>query len=527
VKNRQLAEGTLAYLARSGVAEICVCAGRRDAPLLVLLEHGCGFRVHSFFEERSAAFFALGRAKRTERPVAIVTTSGTACAELLPALIEAFYSGQRLIAVTADRPRRLRGSGAPQTIEQVDIFGGYVRRCVDIEAGEDFPRDLSVSEGSVHLNVRFDEPLNEPQREPPRCMIAAPPPRRAVARAIEARLERFLAGVARPLVVVGPLYSGARSAVGRFVQALGLPALVEATSGLRGDPLLEDLELRGGNSFVAELLSQGAFDGVIRIGGVPAARFWRDLDERLRDLPVISISPLPFRGLERGEIVVTALEDLPDPTTRFERSAELRTIVESDRRMERAIIGCVEGEPTSEVALIREVSRRIPSDAAVYLGNSLPIREWDLAAVREPRQREVEANRGANGIDGQLSTFFGWSFDAPERWCIVGDLTTLYDLSATAGAPTNGRVRIVVINNGGGQIFRRMFAEKIFRNEHRVSFAGWAAMWGFAHVVVDGAVEWSGELPERVVIELRPDVAAGDRFWLSYDRLIQPAYMPG
>jgi 2-succinyl-5-enolpyruvyl-6-hydroxy-3-cyclohexene-1-carboxylate synthase len=522
LKNRKLAEGILLSLARSGVAEICVCAGRRDAPLLVLLEHGCGFRVHSFFEERSAAFFALGRAKRTDRPVAIVTTSGTACAELLPALIEAFYSGHRLVAVTADRPRRLRGSGAPQTIEQLDIFGGYVRRCLDIEAGEELPSDFGVAEGSVHLNVRFDEPLTEPAGESVRCTIAAPAHRREAAPEIGARLERFLAGVARPLVVVGPVPARARGAVGRFVGALGLPAFLESTSGLRGEPLLGGLELRGGNGPVAHLLRQGTFDSVVRIGGVPAARFWRDLDEKLRSVPVLSIASLPFRGLERGEVIVTPLEDLPPPTS-LNRSGDFQELLETDRQLESAVIACAESEPASEVALIRELSRRIPGDAALYLGNSLPIREWDLAAVRGPAHREVEANRGANGIDGQLSTFFGWSFDACERWCVLGDLTTLYDLSAPASAPADGRIRIVVINNGGGQIFRRMFSEKIFRNEHRVSFAGWAAMWGFEYIVVDRVTGWFGELPDRVIIEVRPEEAASDRFWGAYDRALSSA----
>lgn len=523
MKNRALAEATLNCLAREGVEDICVCAGRRDAPLLVILERACGFRVFPFFEERSAAFFALGRAKRTGRPAAIVTTSGTAVAELLPALVEAHYCGVRLVAVTADRPRRLAGSGAPQTIEQVGIFGSYVRRCLDIEAGEEFPPDLSLAEGSAHLNVRFDEPLVEPSGQVPAFTIAdgqspslAPPD-------FETRLSSFVARVKHPVVVVGPVPGSARDAVGSFVRGLGLPAYLEATSGLRGDPALTHLELRSGNSGIRDLLRRGVCDGVIRIGGVPAARFWRDLDERFRSVPVLSISAVPFRGLERGELVVTSLKHLPPLTPTLERSAELHTSVEFDRRLEGTIIAALESETLSEVALVRELSRRIPRDAAVYLGNSLPIREWDLAAVREPRHSEVEANRGANGIDGQLSTFFGWSFDVAERWCILGDLTTLYDLSAPAAAPRDGRIRLVVVNNGGGQIFRRMFNEKIFRNEHRLSFAGWAAMWGFTHVVVDGSSSWFGELPDRVVIELRPDEGASDRFWRRYDEALPAA----
>ncbi|HEV7571931.1 MAG TPA: thiamine pyrophosphate-binding protein, partial [Thermoanaerobaculia bacterium] len=123
-----------------GATDFCVCAGSRNAPLLAVLA-GSDLRIYSFVDERAAAFFALGRAKLTGRPAAVVTTSGTAVAELLPAAIEAHYSGTPLILITADRPARYRGTGAPQSIEQEEIFGVYAR-------------------GSVtHINVEFDEPL--------------------------------------------------------------------------------------------------------------------------------------------------------------------------------------------------------------------------------------------------------------------------------------------------------------------------------------------------------------------------------
>ncbi|HET7436149.1 MAG TPA: thiamine pyrophosphate-binding protein, partial [Thermoanaerobaculia bacterium] len=135
-------------VAAAGVTEFCVCAGSRNAPLLAVLGVS-SFRTHSFVDERSAAFFALGRAKYLRAPVAVVTTSGTAVAELLPAAIEAHYSGVPLVLITADRPASYRGSGAPQAIEQEGIFGVYA--------------ETSLSAWSrlraLHLNVEFDEPL--------------------------------------------------------------------------------------------------------------------------------------------------------------------------------------------------------------------------------------------------------------------------------------------------------------------------------------------------------------------------------
>lgn len=127
-----------------GVVDFCVCSGSRNAPLIAAID-----RAYSFVDERSAAFFALGRAKRDDRSVAVITTSGTAVAELLPATVEAFYSGVPLVLITADRPARYRGTGAPQAIEQESIFGVYASR-----TAEEWNRRMPL-----HINVEFDEPL--------------------------------------------------------------------------------------------------------------------------------------------------------------------------------------------------------------------------------------------------------------------------------------------------------------------------------------------------------------------------------
>src|SRR5437867_448971 len=144
--NIAAAREVIARVRHLGVAEFVVCGGSRNAPLVVALADAATI---SFFDERSAAFFALGRCKRDDRPVAIVTTSGTAVAELLPATIEAFYSGLPLILLTADRPARFRGTGAPQTIDQRGIFGPYAATDADQWNGC-MP---------LHLNIEFDEPL--------------------------------------------------------------------------------------------------------------------------------------------------------------------------------------------------------------------------------------------------------------------------------------------------------------------------------------------------------------------------------
>jgi 2-succinyl-5-enolpyruvyl-6-hydroxy-3-cyclohexene-1-carboxylate synthase len=448
-------------------------------------------RIFSFVDERSAAFFALGRAKLTERPVAVVTTSGTAVAELLPAAIEAHYSGTKLILITADRPARYRGTGAPQAIEQEDIFGVYARGCV------------------THINVEFDEQLID---EPPerRRLAGWPggvPPPIATGRRDGTQPAGEDAGVpgARPLVLIGGLQEHDRDAARTFAQKLNVPIYAEPLSGLREDLALAHLLITAGE----RMIGCGDFDSVIRIGNVPALRFWRDLDESRRELPLVSFSALPFTGCSRGD--VHPIEALPDvnPCERDER------FFDDDRARAAAIARILDDEPDSELAMVRQLSCTIPTSSRVYLGNSLPIREWDLAATREPRGFVFEANRGANGIDGQLSTFFGQCDPSRPNICVVGDLTAIYDSNAPWIVPQLDAgidFRVVIINNGGGRIFSRVpslrrldpaVRERMIENSHALRFEQWAAMWGI----------------EDRVTELRPDAEASRRAWERYDAL--------
>jgi 2-succinyl-5-enolpyruvyl-6-hydroxy-3-cyclohexene-1-carboxylate synthase len=465
-----------------GATDFCVCAGSRNAPLLTVLG-ASDLRVFSFVDERAAAFFALGRAKLTGCPAVVVTTSGTAVAELLPAAIEAHYSGTPLILITADRPARYRGTGAPQSIEQEEIFGVYAR-------------------GSVtHINVEFDEPLIDEEIGD-----------FSWERGRLARSSRGPAGKmpalrgSRPLVILGGLDGCDRDRVRDFAKNLNAPIYAEPLSGLREDPDLAHLVITAGE----RMIGRGDFDSVIRIGNVPTLRFWRDLDESRRDLPLISFSALPFTGCSRGE--VHPLESLPSDVTARDRND---AFFANDRERAAAITQILDDEPDSELAMFRSLSQSIPANARVYLGNSLPIREWDLAATREQRGFEIAANRGANGIDGQLSTFFGQCDPSRPNVCIVGDLTAIYDSNAPWIVPQLDPGidwRIVIINNGGGRIFSRVPSlrkldastrERIIENVHTIRFDHWATMWSI----------------EDRVTELQPNADATRRAWARYDAL--------
>ncbi|MCM2323031.1 MAG: 2-succinyl-5-enolpyruvyl-6-hydroxy-3-cyclohexene-1-carboxylic-acid synthase [Oligoflexia bacterium] len=507
-----------------GIEELCLCAGARNSPLVAVLGALPEFRGYRFFEERSAAFFALGRIKATGRPVAVLTTSGTAAAELLPATIEAHYSGLPLLLVTADRPSRYRGTGAPQAIEQVGLFGPYVELARDVEAAA--RTTLSLADWSLerpaHLNLCFDEPLLD------RAFSAAelgPVPVAApgivkfdaghLARA-RAEVSTFLAGARRPWLIVGSLEEAAREPVQRFVSALGAPVYLEAQSGLREAPALAPLRVRSPASVQQEA------DAVLRIGGVPTLRFWRDLDEKRTELPLLSVSALPFSGSPRSRLVQAPLGALfagLEPAMRPE-TAYVAHVAEREQRYLAGLTELLEQLPTSEPGMVRAFSRLPAPAARVYVGNSLPIREWDLVAEEVERGRVFGASRGANGIDGQVSTFLGFARPERENWALLGDLTAMYDLAGPWILPQlpGLAVRIGVINNGGGKIFSRIFRDRAFQNEHGTELEPWARLWGL------GYQRWT-EVPARFgesgswLLELRPDPDATAAFWEAHDRL--------
>jgi 2-succinyl-5-enolpyruvyl-6-hydroxy-3-cyclohexene-1-carboxylate synthase len=303
------------------------------------------------------------------------------------------------------------------------------------------------------------------------------------------------------LVLIGGLAERHRDHVRDFCLGTGVPVYAEPLSGLREDDALRGLLIHN-----ERMVGRGGFKRVIRIGNVPTLRFWRDLDESRRDVEVHHFSDLPFPGLSRGE--VRGIGEL-----RAASGDRDEAFLARDRDMSLRFAQILEEEPQSELSIIRTLSKQIPVDARVFIGNSLPIREWDLAATREARRFTIEANRGANGIDGQLSTFFGWCAPDAKNWCIVGDLTAIYDFNAPWVVPQlDASFKIVIINNGGGRIFSRVpslkkldgaVRERLIENAHDLNFGAWATSWNISDHV----------------IELRPDAAASKRAWERYDHL--------
>ena len=507
-----------------GVTEFCVCAGARNAPIIETLTTRAAstqileYKIYHFFDERSASFFALGRVMESRKPVAVLTTSGTAVAELLPAIVEAYYQNLPLVAITADRPSRYRGSGAPQAIEQREIFGIYAPtvelECDPLNEGHEI--NLRGRNGPAHLNVCLEECLAPQGDLLFNKVMNAPQPAAVLNEGERACWHDFINGEGTLLVTVAGLHPDDVPLASDFLRRLGAPVVAEATSNLRGCEQLEHLLQHGGEKCFRQINPQR----VLRIGAVPSWRWWRDLDA-LDEVRVVNVSLSSFRGLGRTLNVATLPWEvllISDFGFRISDSSNSADCGDLDH--------ILKNYHNSEPAWMRHLSRIIPASATVFLGNSLPIREWNLAADRPKRGTDFYANRGANGIDGLVSTWLGVSAEAEEAWLIVGDLSAMYDMNAPwiLSQLPKAKRRIVVINNSGGKIFSQVTwlksmpseAKRVMENPHAFSFEPWARMWGMDYRLITEPVDLRDDDSSCAVWEIRPDAAQTEAFWSAW-----------
>ncbi len=432
-----------------GLTDVVISPGSRSTPLALAASRCAGLALHVRLDERSAGFFALGRALATGRPVVVVVTSGTAATELHACVAEADLSFVPLIIVTADRPPELHGVGAPQTIDQGHLYGNMVRRFEDAFVvdfhGSNSWRELAgalwfsstgVRPGPVHLNVAFVEPLladalELPSRIEPNIPVDAPP--------LVGSLD--LRGMA-VLCVVGRGVS--RDTISQC-RALNWVVLGDATAN-------------GTLSYYDSLLRSPEFAGrvkpdvVVRLGGLPASKV---LGEQLRTWGSRTVA---FEGAgfvsDPDRLVGESFSGLP-PESDALLAAESYVVTwrNASREVERWLHeGVVDGE-LNEPAVARAVVRASnESGAALVVGSSMPVR--DVEWWSPERESATFANRGVNGIDGVVSTVLGVAAGS-KAIGLVGDLTMLHDVSALVDGlgPAGGTCVLVVADNHGGGIF--------------------------------------------------------------------------
>ena len=514
--NEELTFSLVRTMALLGVRHFCICPGGRNAGMIDLIAEEESFNIVSFHDERAAGFFALGKIMATGEPCCVVTTSGTAVGELLPAVMEAYYSSLPLVVLSADRPKRFRGSGAPQTAEQERIFGIYTPHFEDLEAGVapnlhnwDLKKpchiNLCLEEAYVHDYNRFPDIQFEFYREKNSLY------RKEHEDAVHAFIEKH----EHPFAVVGALTLSEAAAVKRLLLHYELPCLLEGHSRLRGDLDLRHLAITYADD---ALIKSGSFgypvDGVLRLGGVPTSRLWRDTEFLEGKISLLSVSRKPFSGSSWGDLLETDLACFRAPSFKPNRGfvGKAGTWIKRDQALLSKMEMLYEKYPRSEQALVHQLSKILPVEARLFLGNSLPIREWDLHASNTSPSEDVHAVRGLNGIDGQISAFLGLLHPNKKNIALIGDLTALYDLNAFfALKDCEGAFTLFIINNGGGKLFRKLFKNPLIQNNHELGFTHWPKMFGLSYAKVESSFI-SPELLQYAVVEIVPAQGQSDAF---------------
>ncbi len=472
------AELLVATLGDAGVTTCVVSPGSRSTPLVAALTADARLALPTIIDERAAAFFALGLARATGTPVALVCTSGSAAAHYLPALVEASEAGVPLVAITADRPAELQHCGASQTIDQVGIYGRFVRAAFDLGAphGSELAlravrrtviQAIAASRGPrpgpVHLNVPLRKPLEPaaPATDDERALaamvatlkyvpIVVAPPRQVAHADAVAELAARIAAEPNGIVVAGALPVGfARAPIFELCARAGYPLLAEAGSQLRFARRAGVTAIDHADFVLAAKLAP-APRLIIQLGAEPVATAWPGAKAAFANVERWIIGDA-FRDPDGAAQVLVGETELATPArgesefTRAWREAEARAAA----AVEQALVG----HGTSEGAAIRAALAGLPAEAVVQIGNSLPIRVVDQVATSEV-DRAVITQRGAAGIDGLVASATGATWAGAPVVLLLGDVSFAHDLGSLLVARlAKAPLAIVVIDNGGGRIF--------------------------------------------------------------------------
>ena len=510
-------------LVRGGAADIVICPGSRSTPLALAAARHPGARVWMQYDERSAGFFALGIARARGGPVALLCTSGTAAANFLPAVAEADLSRVPLIVLTADRPHELRDNGAPQTIDQVGMYGSRTRWASDLPeptAGllpylrSAVARALAAAvgppAGPAHLNLPLREPL-VPDRARAEAILAAggqQPPRvtssrrAAGAQTIE-RLAAELGAAERGLIICGPHDDPSLAhAAARLAQALDWPLLADPLSQARRGPHAGELTVGAYDAFLRDerFAARHAPELVLRLGAMPTAK---PLLQYLARHPQARQTIVDAGAGWREPTSLAAEHIFADEVHLCDRVAgQIRTSdrprgawaeawTSAERAAQTAIAAhlAARGE-ISEPGVFAELSRTLPAGATLFAANSMPVRDLDTFLPPGASPLRILGNRGANGIDGLVSTALGLAAGGLGPVVLVtGDLSLYHDSNGLLAAKLHGLdLTVVLINNDGGGIFSFLPQasevdqfERLFGTPHGLDFAPLAQLYGARH----------------------------------------------
>lgn len=531
-------------LVRCDVRYAVVCPGSRSSPLAFAFARTEGIEAISILDERSASFFALGLAKRTGAPTALVCTSGTAAANFFPAIVEASESAVPLLALTADRPPELRNCRAGQTINQIRLYGDYPIHQEELSLPvsekatlEDLIGRVSKScrvsigprGGPVHLNIPFRDPLPPIEDATYNFSLSEFEWEAIITENLKKRetspMDAFdvdsFADTYRGLLIVGaplrPIGEKWLPHVSDLAESLNWPVLADALNPIRNWAALfpnlitsYDAICRSG-ALMQKLEPKKA----IVIGDLPISktlRFWLgETRPKIRFLNPIGGNFDPTGG--DSETVYHEFSDRGYCVSSREKSDYLRAWKEADTGVSAALSQRLdETEAFFEGRAARLLSQRLPSGSALFVSNSMPPRDMEFFWERNDRNVEVYSSRGANGIDGILSTALGVAHEGSPTFLLTGDLALLHDSNgALIRSAFRGSLTIVLINNSGGGIFEMLPVsrfgdefETYFGMDQTIDFSYWSSTYGIDYFKPENWKEFEAliEAPPRDGIRL-------------------------
>lgn len=475
-------------LVKSGITDVVISPGSRSTPLaLAFAEHEAA-KEWVIIDERSAAFFALGIAKKTKKAVALVCTSGTAAANYFPAIVEAHYSRVPLVVLTADRPHELRDVGAPQAIEQINLYGKYIKWFQEMAIHEASREMLAYARnkaaravymanegnpGPVHMNIPFREPLmldfslEGLWEHPDFTNKSYDAPFDGKKQLSDGEIENFIKCIEnkeKGVIICGPQadFTNFPEAVTALAEKLQLPILADPLSQLRSgshskDNVIETFDAILKNEEIREKYQP---DFIIRFGAMPVSKAYLFFVKENRHVPQFIVENYSGYREPTGNVTEFLFTDPIHFCEALVEKAELefpKNWLNQWQQMNQVARKHLEADVETTITegeAIRGLAAVIPDGSVMYVGNSMAIRDVDTFFLSNEKNIEILANRGANGIDGMVSSAIGAATDKTQITLVLGDLSFFHDMNGLHAAKHYGLdVTILLINNNGGGIF--------------------------------------------------------------------------
>ncbi|RID86571.1 2-succinyl-5-enolpyruvyl-6-hydroxy-3-cyclohexene-1-carboxylic-acid synthase [Peribacillus asahii] len=503
-------------LAQNKVRHAVVSPGSRSTPISLLLAEHPDIEVHLNVDERSAAFFALGLAKALGEPVAMICTSGTAAANYHPAIVEAYYARVPLLVLTADRPHELRYVGAPQAIDQIELYGKHVKWSVEMALPEqtaemtNYARTVGARAvataalspaGPVHLNFPLREPLvpdmkkaKEYRQESSAVLIEDGV--RTLAQSHVKALASTLIEAKRGIIVVGELKDDSvGEAIVALSEQLAFPILADPLSLLRSGTHKQEQIIETYDTFLRDDVAKEMLnpDLVLRFGAMPVSKaLLLFLKKHHSAKHLVVDDGAGWRepaGLATNMIyseISTFCSDMLNQLSGIRDLTWLQRWQAVNTATKEALYSLRDDAELSEGKLFLLLNELMPTHSTLFVGNSMPIRDLDTFFFNNEKQIRTLANRGANGIDGVVSTALGVSTVSEHTVLAIGDLSFYHDMNGLLAAKLQKKnMTILLINNDGGGIFsflpqanEKEYFELLFGTPHGLDFAHAAALYG-------------------------------------------------